>query len=54
MLFQGKETRIRVISSQKSTYVTRLRYLYDIAYHGFMVEIKDYEVFSLQYQKTNP
>lgn len=29
--------------SQKSTYVTRLRHLYKIAYHGFMVEFKDYE-----------
>lgn len=34
---------IRVLLSQKSTYVTRLRYLYQIAYHGFMVEFKDYE-----------
>ena len=42
-LFQGKETRIRGILSQKSTYVTRLRHLYKIAYHGFMVEFKDYE-----------
>lgn len=32
-----------MLLSQKSTYVTRLRYLYKIAYHGFMVEFKDYE-----------
>ena len=43
MLFQGKESRIRVISSQKSTYVTRLRHLHDIDYYGFMIEFEDYE-----------
>ncbi|MFS9120116.1 hypothetical protein QM905_09770 [Streptococcus salivarius] len=32
-----------MLLSQKSTYVTRLRHLYKIAYHGFMVEFKDYE-----------
>ena len=32
-----------MLLSQKSTYVTGLRHLYKIAYHGFMVEFKDYE-----------
>lgn len=32
-----------MLLSQKSTYVTRLRHLYKIAYHGFMEEFKDYE-----------
>ena len=32
-----------MLLSQNSTYVTRLRHLYKIAYHGFMVEFKDYE-----------
>ena len=31
------------IAFQKSTYVTRLRYLYDIDYYGFMIEFEDYE-----------
>lgn len=31
------------IASQKSTYVTRLRHLYDIDYYGFMIEFEDYE-----------
>lgn len=31
------------IASQKSTYVTRLRHLYDIDYYGFMIEFEDYD-----------
>lgn len=31
------------IASQKSTYVTRLRHLYDIDYYGFMIEFEDFE-----------
>lgn len=31
------------IAFQKSTYVTRLRHLYDIDYYGFMIEFEDYE-----------
>lgn len=29
--------------SRKSTYVTRLRHLYDVDYYGFMIEFEDYE-----------